>query len=171
MYWSFCASPWKKDLLPFPAPSKRWNIRHYLPWWPAPIPVPAVITAIRSPPVPARHGNGSGTGGKLSGPLMDRIDLQVIVNRLKPEEITRQKGGEPSAPVRDRVEAARKFGDRPFQRHQNPMQRGNGQPTTARMVRPRRNQPNAVGKMPSVNWGSQLGVLIAFLKWPAPLPT
>lgn len=46
---------------------------------------------------------------KLSGPLMDRIDLQVVVNRLKPEEITRQKGGEPSAPVRDRVEAARKL--------------------------------------------------------------
>jgi len=30
---------------------------------------------------------------KLSGPLMDRIDLQVAVNRLKPEEITRQQSG------------------------------------------------------------------------------
>ena len=46
---------------------------------------------------------------KLSGPLMDRIDLQVIVNRLKPEEITRQQGGEPSAPVRDRVQGAREL--------------------------------------------------------------
>ncbi|MEM9772408.1 MAG: YifB family Mg chelatase-like AAA ATPase [Cyanobacteria bacterium P01_D01_bin.73] len=44
---------------------------------------------------------------KLSGPLMDRIDLQVVVNRLKPEEITRQRGGEASEPVRDRVEKAR----------------------------------------------------------------
>ncbi|MBD2042488.1 YifB family Mg chelatase-like AAA ATPase [Microcoleus sp. FACHB-672] len=44
---------------------------------------------------------------KLSGPLMDRIDLQVAVNRLKPEEITRQPTGEESAPVRDRVRAAR----------------------------------------------------------------
>lgn len=44
---------------------------------------------------------------KLSGPLMDRIDLQVAVNRLKPEEITRQPGGEASAPVRERVQAAR----------------------------------------------------------------
>lgn len=45
--------------------------------------------------------------GKLSGPLMDRIDLQVAVNRLKPEEITRQPGGEASEPIRQRVQAAR----------------------------------------------------------------
>ena len=44
---------------------------------------------------------------KLSGPLMDRIDLQVAVNRLKPEEITRQPLGEESAPVRERVQVAR----------------------------------------------------------------
>jgi magnesium chelatase family protein len=44
---------------------------------------------------------------KLSGPLMDRIDLQVAVNRLKPEEITSQPTGENSATVRPRVQAAR----------------------------------------------------------------
>jgi magnesium chelatase family protein len=44
---------------------------------------------------------------KLSGPLMDRIDLQVAVNRLKPEEITSQPTGENSASVRPRVQAAR----------------------------------------------------------------
>jgi magnesium chelatase family protein len=44
---------------------------------------------------------------KLSGPLMDRIDLQVAVNRLKPEEITRQPTGEESEPVRVRVQEAR----------------------------------------------------------------
>ncbi|NEP01669.1 MAG: YifB family Mg chelatase-like AAA ATPase [Symploca sp. SIO2E9] len=44
---------------------------------------------------------------KLSGPLMDRIDLQVAVNRLKPEEITRQPLAEESALVRNRVQAAR----------------------------------------------------------------
>lgn len=38
---------------------------------------------------------------------MDRIDLQVAVNRLKPEEITRQTTGEPSEPVRKRVQTAR----------------------------------------------------------------
>lgn len=53
---------------------------------------------------------------KLSGPLMDRIDLQVAVNRLKPEEMTRQAAGEPSEPIRERVEIAR---DRARQRFSN----------------------------------------------------
>lgn len=44
---------------------------------------------------------------KLSGPLMDRIDLQVAVNRLKPEEITQQPKGESSKTVRERVQKAR----------------------------------------------------------------
>jgi magnesium chelatase family protein len=44
---------------------------------------------------------------RLSGPLMDRIDLQVGVNRLKPEEITQQPNGEDSAQVRQRVQLAR----------------------------------------------------------------
>ncbi|MCP6761379.1 MAG: YifB family Mg chelatase-like AAA ATPase [Fischerella sp. CENA71] len=44
---------------------------------------------------------------KLSGPLMDRIDLQVAVNRLKPEEITQQPTGESSTIVRERVQQAR----------------------------------------------------------------
>ena len=44
---------------------------------------------------------------RLSGPLMDRIDLQVVVSRLKPEEITQHSSGEPSEQVRQRVEAAR----------------------------------------------------------------
>ena len=43
---------------------------------------------------------------KLSGPLMDRIDLQVAVNRLKPEEITQQTTGEPSKAIRERVAIA-----------------------------------------------------------------
>ncbi|MFE4107769.1 YifB family Mg chelatase-like AAA ATPase [Almyronema epifaneia] len=44
---------------------------------------------------------------KLSGPLMDRIDLQVVVSRLKPEEMTQPVVGEPSDAVRQRVQAAR----------------------------------------------------------------
>ncbi|QLE50101.1 ATP-binding protein [Nostoc sp. C057] len=43
---------------------------------------------------------------KLSGPLMDRIDLQVAVNRLKPEEITQQPTGETSKSVLQRVQQA-----------------------------------------------------------------
>lgn len=38
---------------------------------------------------------------------MDRIDLQVAVNRLKPEEITQQPTGENSESVRKRVQTAR----------------------------------------------------------------
>jgi magnesium chelatase family protein len=64
---------------------------------------------------------------KLSGPLMDRIDLQVAVNRLKPEEITRQPTGEDSTPVRERVQAARelayqRFKDEPDVRSNAQMQ-------------------------------------------------
>lgn len=50
---------------------------------------------------------------RLSGPLMDRIDLQVIVSRLKPEEITQQPTGEASDSVRKRVQSAR---DRAYKR-------------------------------------------------------
>ena len=46
---------------------------------------------------------------KLSGPLMDRIDLQVAVNRLKPEEMTGQSQGESSEPIRVRVKQARQL--------------------------------------------------------------
>lgn len=53
---------------------------------------------------------------KLSGPLMDRIDLQVAVNRLKPQEMTQSSQGESSEPVRQRVLAAR---DRARQRFQS----------------------------------------------------
>jgi magnesium chelatase family protein len=52
---------------------------------------------------------------KLSGPLMDRIDLQVAVNRLKPEEITQQSLGEPTEAIRQRVETARKLAYQRFQ--------------------------------------------------------
>lgn len=52
---------------------------------------------------------------KLSGPLMDRIDLQVIVGRLKPEEVTRQPDGEASAVVRVRVEKARSLAQKRFE--------------------------------------------------------
>ncbi|MEB3308838.1 MAG: YifB family Mg chelatase-like AAA ATPase [Snowella sp.] len=51
---------------------------------------------------------------KLSGPLMDRIDLQVTVSRLKPEEMTRQSAGEDSQSIRDRVKQARQIAQARF---------------------------------------------------------
>ena len=61
---------------------------------------------------------------RLSGPLMDRIDLQVAVNRLKPEEITQQPTGEASETVRDRVQQAR---DRAYQRFRHESLRCNAE--------------------------------------------
>lgn len=52
---------------------------------------------------------------KLSGPLMDRIDLQVVVSRLKPEEMMRVSGGEDSEAVRVRVQEARDRANQRFQ--------------------------------------------------------
>ena len=46
---------------------------------------------------------------KLSGPLLDRIDLQVEVPRLTQEELFDLEPAEPSALVRDRVILARAF--------------------------------------------------------------
>jgi magnesium chelatase family protein len=56
---------------------------------------------------------------KLSGPLMDRIDLQVAVNRLKPEEITQQPTGEKSDLVRERVQLARDRSNQRFKDEKN----------------------------------------------------
>jgi magnesium chelatase family protein len=52
---------------------------------------------------------------KLSGPLMDRIDLQVAVNRLKPDEMIKQDTGEDSQSVRERVIAGRDRATKRFQ--------------------------------------------------------
>jgi len=45
--------------------------------------------------------------GKLSGPLIDRLDLQVEVTAVAPAELLAQPEGEPSAQVAARVAAAR----------------------------------------------------------------
>jgi len=51
---------------------------------------------------------------KLSGPLLDRIDLQVIVSRLKPEEMTSLAIGEDSQTIRERVTQARTIAQKRF---------------------------------------------------------
>lgn len=57
---------------------------------------------------------------KISGPLMDRIDIHVEVPRVPFDKLSSQRTGETSAAVRDRVEAARtvqrdRFKDTPLQ--------------------------------------------------------
>lgn len=44
---------------------------------------------------------------KLSGPLLDRVDIRMSVPRLTKQELLGQSAGEPSAAVRERVEEAR----------------------------------------------------------------
>ncbi len=45
--------------------------------------------------------------GRISGPLMDRIDLHVEVTPVSPAELTAAPAGEPSSAVRERVVRAR----------------------------------------------------------------
>lgn len=63
------------------------------------------------PAVPCRCSSiqRSNYWNRLSGPLLDRIDLQILVGRPKPEEITRLSIGESSADVRARVSTAREI--------------------------------------------------------------
>jgi len=54
--------------------------------------------------------------GKISGPLLDRIDLQVEVPALTPEEIASTAQGEASLSIRERVEKARSLQRERFRR-------------------------------------------------------
>ena len=45
---------------------------------------------------------------RLSGPLLDRIDIHVEVPRVEYEKLSDKRQGEPSSAIRARVEAARK---------------------------------------------------------------
>jgi magnesium chelatase family protein len=56
--------------------------------------------------------------GRISGPLLDRIDLHIEVPQVKFREISAERTGETSAEIRERVIAARKrqhtrFADKP----------------------------------------------------------
>ncbi len=56
---------------------------------------------VGSPSTCARYGS------RISGPLLDRIDLHIEVPRLKPDELLGMQPGECSAAIRERVLAAR----------------------------------------------------------------
>ena len=53
---------------------------------------------------------------KISGPLLDRVDLQVEVAALTSEEIVSTEPGEPSSAIRERVESARNIQRERFRR-------------------------------------------------------
>jgi len=54
--------------------------------------------------------------GRLSGPLLDRIDIHIDVPPLKYREITADDTGEPSAAIQDRVRRARAVQQERFRR-------------------------------------------------------
>jgi magnesium chelatase family protein len=56
---------------------------------------------VSSPAVCGRYAS------KISGPLLDRIDIQIEVPRLKPEELLNLQPGEASSVIRGRVIRAR----------------------------------------------------------------
>ena len=51
---------------------------------------------------------------KVSGPMLDRIDIQVEMPELSLAELTNMQPAEPSAAIRERVEAARELSQRRF---------------------------------------------------------
>ncbi len=61
-----------------------------------------------TPPQVARYKN------RISGPLLDRIDIQVEVPRVRYRDLHEGKGGECSAEIRQRVEAAREIQQKRF---------------------------------------------------------
>ena len=52
---------------------------------------------------------------RISGPLMDRIDIKVEVPALEFAELTRREPGEPSAEIRRRVNDARQIQNRRYE--------------------------------------------------------
>ncbi|MEX2117420.1 MAG: ATP-binding protein, partial [Bacteroidota bacterium] len=52
--------------------------------------------------------------GKISGPLLDRIDIHVDVPAVKYNELSTGKAGESSRSIRDRVKRARGIQNRRF---------------------------------------------------------
>jgi magnesium chelatase family protein len=67
--------------------------------------------------------------GKISGPLLDRIDLQVEVQPVNFEQISSKQPGEPSAAIRERVIKARAIQSLRYKNH--PGVHCNAQMTTA----------------------------------------
>ena len=52
---------------------------------------------------------------RISGPLLDRIDIHIEVPRVEYEKLSDDRLGEPSSAIRERVEAARERQRRRFE--------------------------------------------------------
>ena len=69
------------------------------------------MPAMPSGSVPARRRSSRATGTlwvkRISGPLIDRIDIHIEVPRVNYDKLASERQGEPSSAVRERVTAAR----------------------------------------------------------------
>lgn len=54
---------------------------------------------------------------KISGPILDRIDLQVYVKKVKNEDLLSEEPSEPSQDIQERVEKAREIQIERFEKH------------------------------------------------------
>jgi len=54
---------------------------------------------------------------KISGPLMDRIDIQIEITPVPFKDISKAQPGEPSAAIRERVVRARQIQEERFREH------------------------------------------------------
>ncbi len=54
---------------------------------------------------------------RLSGPLLDRIDIQIRVPRVKYDELSSKRKNEPSSVIRERVSAARQIQTRRLEKY------------------------------------------------------
>lgn len=70
-------------------------------------PCPCGYLGDRMRPCTCTAGEVARYGAKISGPLLDRIDLQLPVPRLEYEELTGNRRGESSQSIRERVIEAR----------------------------------------------------------------
>jgi magnesium chelatase family protein len=57
---------------------------------------------------------------RISGPLLDRIDIHIEVPRVEYEKLSDGRLGEPSAAIQARVEAARQIQRERFSQHTQP---------------------------------------------------
>lgn len=78
-------------------------------------PCPCGYRGVRSAECRCDDGAVAKYAGKLSGPLLDRIDLQVEIARVPFDDMIRYEGGERSHAVRERVVAARVRQQRRFE--------------------------------------------------------
>ena len=70
-------------------------------------PALAATTGTQSSSAPAQIRSSPATKKRISGPLLDRIDIHVEVPRVDYDKLSEDRLGEPSAAIQARVEAAR----------------------------------------------------------------